>query len=228
MENAFLFGYFTDAVGNVAVRATAENQLTVNQAPRSVVLQEPTSLEVNVPTLVLRWSANSDVDFASYQILRSKSYLVSLSSSLVQEIKNATTTSFIDVDLEPATQYYYRIYVFDTSGNSTPSNIVTAMTLDNKPPKPVVLSQPLSDSLGLFLTWSPSSENDFANYRLYRSTSSPVDTSFAPIHIFNDKNTTEYRDLSVSPNIDYYYQIYVFDKYDLRAGSNEVKGKKNP
>lgn len=228
VENAFLFGYFTDAVGNVADRAAAETQLTVNQAPRSVVLQEPTNAETDAPSLVLRWSANTDIDFASYQVLRSKSYLVSLSSSLVQEIKDVKTTSFIDENLEPATQYYYRIYVFDASGNSTASNIVSGATADNVAPKPVVLSQPSADSVGLLLTWSPSSENDFANYRLYRSTTSPVDTSFAPIHIFNDKNTTEYHDLSVSPNIDYYYQLFVYDKYNLSAGSNEVQGRKNP
>lgn len=228
VENAFLFGYFTDAVGNVAERAVAQNQLTVNQAPRSVVLQEPTLLDADIPSIVLRWSANSDVDFSSYQILRSKSYLVSLSSFLVQEIKDARMTSFIDEGLEPATQYYYRVYVFDASGNSTASNIVSATTLDNIAPKPVVLSQPSADSVGLLLTWSPSSEKDFANYRLYRSTSLPVDTSFAPIHIFNDSNITEYQDSSVSLNIDYYYQIFVFDKYGLSAGSNEVKGRKNP
>ena len=228
VENAYLYGDFTDAVGNVAPRAYAENRLTINKNPTSVVLQEPTVASSAVPALILRWSPNTDVDFASYQIMRSTSYLVSLSSTLVAEIRDASVTTYTDSGLEPAMRYYYRIYVFDRGGNVAAGNVVSAMTAENDPPKPVVLAQPLADSLGLTLTWSPSTEEDFANYRLYRSTTTPVDTSFAPIQIINDSSITQFRDLSVSDNTDYYYQIFVYDRYGLSAGSNIVRGRLGP
>jgi fibronectin type 3 domain-containing protein len=89
----------------------------------------------------------------------------------------------------------------------------------------VVLSQPIPDTSSLKLSWSPSTEIDFANYRLYRFTSSPVDTSFAPITIINNQAQTEFRDFSVVPNLLYYYRLFVFDRFGLAAGSNEVQGR---
>jgi hypothetical protein len=117
------------------------------------------------------------------------------------------------------------VYVFDTAGNSSGSNIVSGTTPANEPPKPVVLSQPIQDTLGLKLSWSPSPENDFANYRLYRATTSPVDTSFAPITIINNQTQTEFRDFSAVPNLLYYYRLFVYDRFGLTAGSNEVQGR---
>jgi fibronectin type 3 domain-containing protein len=148
-----------------------------------------------------------------------------LSSTLVKEFNDSQTISYIDSGLEPGTKYYYRIYVFDTAGNNSGSNITQATTPANEAPKPVVLSQPVPDGDALTLTWSPSVENDFANYRLYRSTSAPVDTASAPIVVINNAQTTQYRDLSVQANVTYYYRLFVFDKYGLSAGSNQVQGR---
>ncbi len=93
---------------------------------------------------------------------------------------------FLDSGVNPSTQYYYRVYVFDTAGNRVGSNIVETRTIENRPPAPVVLSQPIQDSLLLWISWSPSPEKDFANYRLFRSTKTPVDTSEAPIRIISE------------------------------------------
>ena len=225
VEGAVLYGDFKDVLGNVSPRVISQNTITISQAPHSVTLQEPTAGETSTPSLVLRWTNNTDIDFASYQIIRSTSYLISLSSTLVQEVTDSKTNSYIDAGLEPATQYYYRIYVFDISGNYSAGNIVSAVTAPNKPPKPVMLSQAVQDSSSLKLSWSPSSADDFANYRLYRSTSEPVDTTFAPIRIINDAAITEFQDVSAIKNIDYFYQIFVFDKFGLSAGSNTVQGR---
>jgi len=223
VENAFLFGDFWDAAGNHAT-ATAETKITVEPMPSSVQLFEPTIVSGNESALHLRWSRNDDPDFAAYQIMRSKFLAVSLASTLVAEIRNQDVTSYIDANLQPNTKYYYRIYVFDRNGNSTGSNIESGTTPENLPPKPVVLSQPTQDSLALVLSWSPNTDHDFEHYRLYRSTTSPVDTSFAPIAIINNAATTQFRDFSAQPNITYFYRIFVYDKWGLGAGSNEVQG----
>ncbi len=224
VENAFLFGEFIDAAGNRA-SATGSTRITVQSEPRSVYLFEPTLIAENETALHLRWTANNDNDFYSYQIMRSTNFVVSLSSKLVAEIFDQTVVSFTDTGLNPNTRYYYRIYVFDKNGNNSASNIVSAETPENLPPKPVVLSQPVQDSLSLRLTWSPNTDSDFAHYRLYRSTSSPVDTTFAPIAIINNASITEFRDFSATANITYFYRIFVYDKWGLSSGSNEVQGK---
>jgi fibronectin type 3 domain-containing protein len=140
-------------------------------------------------------------------------------------VTDSRTTSFIDTDLQPSTLYYYRIYVFDTGGNYAASNIVFAATAENSIPQPIILSQPIQDGDDLILTWSPSVEADFANYRLFRSTLVEPDTSYTLIRIINTASTTEFRDVSVVSDIDYYYQIFVFDQFGLSAGSNIVHGR---
>lgn len=228
VENAFLYGYFTDDAGNIAAKATASERLKINNLPEPVVLYEPGSIAGEVPSISLKWSPNADVDFAYYQLMRSATQVVSLSSTVIAEISNASTTLFVDSGLNPSKQYFYRVYVFDIAGNTVGSNIVEARTSENQPPAAVVLSQPVQDSLALRISWSPSLEQDFASYRIFRSTKTPVDTAEAPIRIISDANTTEYRDRNVTPNVQYYYRIFVYDRYGLGTGSNQVSGRVRP
>ena len=224
VEDAFLFGEFFDPAGNRAT-ATGKTRITVQSKPRAVSLFEPTVVANNETALYLRWTANNDIDFYSYQLMRSKTNLVTLTSELVTEIFQQSTVSYVDTGLDPDTRYYYKIYVFDRKGNNSGSNVVWAKTPENMPPKPVVLSQPVPDTLSLILTWSPNTDADFAHYRLYRSTTSPVDTNYAPIAIINDAQITEFRDFSAVRNNTYFYRIFVYDKWGLSSGSNEVEGK---
>lgn len=86
-----------------------------------------------------------------------------------------------------------------------------------------------TDKKMLELYWSPSADNDFASYRLYRKTSSGVDTSTASILIATiaNKATANHTDSDVKENINYYYRVFVFDKFGKAKGSNEVIGKIN-
>jgi fibronectin type 3 domain-containing protein len=227
MVNAYVYGNFTDAAGNVAPVATAAGRVTIQSPPTAVVLQEPTTIAGSSTSLSLRWTPNTDNDFASYQIRRSRDGNVALSSILVKEFTDPKITSYVDNGLDPATKYFYRVYVFDSAANNSGSNIVQQSTPANDPPKPVVLSQPVEDGAALKLSWSPSTENDFANYRLYRSTAAVVDSGGAPIVVINNASTTEHRDTSVATNVTYYYRVYVFDQQGLPSrGSNIVQGKK--
>ncbi|MCU0643151.1 MAG: fibronectin type III domain-containing protein, partial [bacterium] len=84
-----------------------------------------------------------------------------------------------------------------------------------------------SDKKSLELYWSPAADNDFASYRLYRKTSSGVDTSAASTLIATIQNrvTTNHTDSDVKDNTNYYYRVFVFDKFGKAKGSNEVMGK---
>jgi hypothetical protein len=115
----------------------------------------------------------------------------------------------------------------DRAGNTAPTATAVGLVTVQLPPSPVTLARPSAiDSVTLRLTWSRSTEDDFASYRLYRSESSPVDTSNAPIAIINDDpGTTQYDDNDVRENVTYFYRIFVFDEAGLSAGSNEVQGR---
>ncbi|MFQ5628689.1 MAG: fibronectin type III domain-containing protein [bacterium] len=225
VQNAFVYGHFTDAAGNAAPRATATTKVTIQSAPAAVKLNEPTTISENITALKLTWTPNSDTDFVSYKLMRAQNATVTLTSTLAVEFNSQNTTEYSDTNLQPGTDYYYRVFVFDRAGNSTGSNVAQGRTPDNEPPPAVVLSQPVQQSNSLSLSWTPSVAPDFANYRLFRSATSPVDTSVAPIVIINTSNTTGYRDSSTQPDVEYFYRLFVFDKFGLSAGSNEVKGK---
>lgn len=217
--------YVFDTAGNSTGSNIVQRTTPANSPPAAVLLQEPTMIAGSSTSLSLRWTPNTDDDFASYQIRRSPDPVVSLSSILVKEFNDPKATSYVDNGLEPGTKYFYRVYVFDAAGNNSGSNIVQQTTPVNEAPKPIVLSQPVQDATVLRVSWSPSTEKDFAHYRLYRSTVSPVDTTTAPIAVISNVATTEYRDTSVAANVLYYYRVFVFDQFGLSAGSNEVQGK---
>jgi chitodextrinase len=93
------------------------------------------------------------------------------------------------------------------------------------PPKAVTLAKPVADSTALKLSWTTSTEKDFANYRVFRSLTSPVDSTAAALTIINDNAATTYRDAGVAPNTNYFYRVFVYDRSGLFAGSNEVQGQ---
>jgi uncharacterized protein YcfL len=228
-NNAVISGFFTDRVGNQAERVDAVGTVTIQDPPTKVTLLEPSPLETSATSLELAWTMNNDSDFNSYKLYRSNFAGVNLGSTLVTTITNRSALTYVDSSLQEKTTFYYKLYVFDTFGLSTPSNEVKVTTRANQPPLPVTLTQPTQiDSATLRLSWTQSTEVDFASYRVYRSELSPVDTTEAPIGIINnDPLITFYDDTGLQNNIQYFYRVFVFDKGGLSAGSNEVRGKLN-
>lgn len=92
-------------------------------------------------------------------------------------------------------------------------------------PVPVTLFSPQYDSpkSGVQLNWTQSEDNgDFAAYLVYRSTSAGVtEQNSTRIAQITDKRTLSFLDTGIVNGITYYYRVYVLDKTNLTAGSNE-------
>ncbi|HHL73576.1 MAG TPA: hypothetical protein ENJ29_13805 [Bacteroidetes bacterium] len=217
--------YVFDKTGLKAASNEVVGQTVPEEAPTAVVAYTP--LRLDDGTVQVTWTQNSDTDFASYRIFRSTSPNITTASTLRSVILEQTTTSYIDTGTQPGTTYYYKVYVFDAAGNQTGSNEVSITLPEDAPPAPVVLSQPTPvDSTGMRLTWSQSLDSDFSYYSVYRSQTSPVDTTAAPIVILNaDPTRTEYTDTGLTPRTAYFYRVFVVDKSGQKAGSNEVRGE---
>ncbi len=216
--------YVTDLTGLKSASNIAVGTTTTDDAPRAVTLFEP--LVTGNNNVQLTWTQTVDRDFNSYRVFRSTSPGVTQNSKLRAIILRETETAFTDTDFEPGQTYYYKVFVFDISGFSTGSNEVSVTVPGNVPPAPVVLASPaILDSTSLRLTWSQNSDVDFDYYAIYRSESSPVDTTGPPIVVISRRNTTEYIDVALTPRKTYYYRIFVVDTAGLRSGSNEVMGK---
>jgi len=93
------------------------------------------------------------------------------------------------------------------------------------PPPSVVLAQPVQlDSARLSLSWTRSTEANFASYRIFRSTSSPIDLTAFPQVIINDALNTTYLDRGLRIGTTYFYRVLVYNRAGLFAASNEVSG----
>ena len=77
----------------------------------------------------LTWSVSEASDFLAYKLYRGSSASVDENSTLITTITNRYTLSYIATALTEGTEYYFRVYVVDASGQTSGSNIVNAATL---------------------------------------------------------------------------------------------------
>jgi fibronectin type 3 domain-containing protein len=116
--------------GGLFSRSNEVMARTRNEPPPAIVL-DPASL-VDSTDVALSWSMSTIHDFAFYNLYRDKTATVSTASTLVVEIDDPSVTTFLDTDLDPATQYYYRVFVVDNGEDpgpeSTGSNTVSLST----------------------------------------------------------------------------------------------------
>ena len=117
----------------------------------------------------------------------------------------------------------------DEAGNSADEMTAVHPVTIQRPPEPVQLSSPTSlgsSEIAFNLTWSQNQDADFVAYRLYRSQSPGVDTAVDRKLVveIGTQATTSFDDTDLEENQTYYYMIYVYDKYGLSTGSNEVSG----
>lgn len=119
--------YVLDTAG-LRARSNEVSERTVNEDPPAVVLSPATSITSTAATLT--WGASDAHDFKAYRLYRADNAAVSTGSTLVGEILDRQGTSFRDEVLDPATRYYYRVFVVDEGpdSKSTGSNVVTLQT----------------------------------------------------------------------------------------------------
>ncbi|MCP4685539.1 MAG: fibronectin type III domain-containing protein [bacterium] len=88
-------------------------------------------------------------------------------------------------------------------------------------PDSVILAVGLTDATTARLSWTRSTDEEFASYRIYRDTSPSVSMADDLIAIITEVNTLNHDDFLPNPGA-YYYRVYVFDNQGQFRGSNEV------
>jgi fibronectin type 3 domain-containing protein len=215
--------YVYDTQGLASGSNVVEGKTLFNLPPQAVTLETPINPASH--SMFLSWGKSSEYDFASYRLFRSESADVTTSNHQVALITSRSTTTYLDEDLDANTTYWYRLYVYDAGGLKTASNLVSAATLADLPPQPVIMADPVAVQTNVLrLTWSGNADDDFASYRIFRSKTTNVDPTSAPIVIINNRATTTYDDMALTSDTRYYYRVFVFDGYGLSAGSNLVTG----
>lgn len=198
-------------------------RVSANQPPSPVTLSLPQLLGDGTSQVQLNWSRSIDDDFAGYRILRATKQPLDPQAPPIAFITDPNATVFVDNTVSANTAYFYQVYVFDQGGKSSGSNVAGVTTARNQPPQPVTLATPaVLDTSTLRLSWSQSTDGDYASYRIYRSRTPGIIENQPPIHIINAVTTTTYTDLGLDRSTTYYYRVFVYDRGGLSAGSNEV------
>jgi fibronectin type 3 domain-containing protein len=220
-------GRFTDSVGNAAATQAAPGHLTVvvaDKPPHAVTLNTPSSFDENA--ILLSWSRNDDLDFASYELYRSLTAGVGRTGQPLQTFTEREETSYPDRGLTENTTYYYRVFVVDKGGNATGSTNELHQTTKNADPDPVqfelvqrVVGAPTPT---VRLSWEPSTAHDFQEYDIYRDTSPAIgQESQKLVRTVPDSSVVTFDDAGLQDNTRYYYRIFVKDDAGGAAGSDE-------
>ncbi|MBI4566669.1 MAG: fibronectin type III domain-containing protein [Planctomycetes bacterium] len=127
-------------------------------------------------------------------------------------------TTYVDATVSPNTEYRYRVLAFNAAGNSSPSNEVSATTVQPSvvPAAPSNLRVVSVTASSVELAWEDGStnENGFSVERL-------MGGSWTQIGWVPD-NVTTYVDATVSPNTEYRYRVLAFNAAGNSPPSNEV------
>jgi fibronectin type 3 domain-containing protein len=219
LVEAEVIGKFTDAAGNNAPNLKASTRLNATFPPDPVTL---TGYAVSWDEILLEWTKSDISDFAAYRLFRSETQPVDQNSDLVTTISDKLILSYRDTGLTDNTQYYYRLFVFDNSGDSAQSEELAIQTMNNEPPDPVTLTGFALSSHELLLEWTRSNIDDFKNYRLFRSDASVVDSSSFLVTTIGSQLVLSYNDTGLVDDKTYYYRLFVYDQAGKMAGSTEL------
>jgi hypothetical protein len=98
---------------------------------------------------------------------------------------------------------------------------------DIRLPIPSKLFSPTIDDEGeVALQWSPTVEEDFREYKIYRKEDSGLDeTTGELIHVATDPDDTTYTDNSYTAGIESFYRLYTLSAFGKVGGSNLVSIK---
>lgn len=174
----------------------------------------PTNLNATVSgstQINLAWQDNAN-DETGYKIDRR---LTNTSPWVTIATTNSNVTSYSDTQLIDGIKYFYRIYAFNSNGNSNFSNEVNATTTMNAPTNLVL--QVLGNTQ-ISLGWTDNSQSESAysiEKKIGQSGQYSLLTDVA-------SNVISYTDATVVPGQQYFYRVKGFNVNIASAYSNEV------
>jgi len=165
----------------------------------------PTNLTLTVIdayTINLTWTDNSNNE-NGFQIRRSSTG--DEGSYGVIDTVGANATFYQNIGLTPKSYYYYRVYAYNDSGNSTTYAAATppfVQTPDTIPTAPSGLVASTTSSSQINLNWTDASNNE-SGFRIERSLESITWTEITT----TTANTAVYTNTGLTYNTTYYYRV---------------------
>lgn len=124
-SKSFDNGSFTTRTEDIIV--VSDVDLSSLILPKAVVLYEITTITYSSATL--SWSATDASDFREYKLYRHTTSGLDETTGLLTHVSTTIDdTTFVDENLLPAQEYFYRVYVMNEYGRMGGSNLVSTAT----------------------------------------------------------------------------------------------------
>jgi uncharacterized protein (AIM24 family) len=199
----------TSSYSGVAGATTQSSGVTIPNAPSNLTAAAGSSSQIN-----LSWQDNSSNE-TGFKIQRATS-----SSGPWAQIATvgANTSSYPDAGLSASTTYYYRVFSYNSAGNSGYSNVANTTTQSSGgttvPDAPSNLTANTVSSSQINLTWQDNSTNETA-FEIWRYTGSRWIT--LPVQ---SANVTSYTDEGLSPSTLYFYAVRAVNSAGVSSWSS--------
>ena len=195
--------------------------LAVPTAPTNLTAVAVSSTQVD-----LSWTASEGV-VDGYRIERS---LDGTTGSWQQIATGLTTTSYSDLTVVANTTYYYRVFAYNTAGESPASNVATVTTPSVTPAAPsnltAVADSAIPGVITVALSWTDNADNEdgfIIERALLGETGLGPWTVIATIAPMSGVGgTVNYIDTNVEPKMTYYYRVAAFNASGVSPYSNEA------
>jgi len=197
-------------------------------APDTTPPAAPTGFVVNFNgttdgTISLQWAANTESDLAGYKLFRDNGV-----GTEYAERGTTTQNSYVETGLEYDVPYSYKIQAYDNSNNFSDFTTLSepVAPINQNPPAQVanvtIYAHNITaqSQLDIEISWSPNSESDFSNYKLYRANTGVFQADEA--HLLDSLTTTSFTDTDVLVDTRYYYKIVAIDMGGLTANPSNV------
>jgi len=176
---------------------------------------DPTGLSAtatSTDTIALAWTDNA-VNEDGYTIERS---LDGVNFSPIAST-GANASSYNDTGLNSGTTYHYRVFAFNTAGNSGNSNAASATTPIPQPPVSATgLTATATSDTAIELTWTDASNNE-DGFSIERADAGAG--NWAQI-TSTGANSESYVDTGLTPQTSYDYRVIAFNGVGTAAPSN--------
>lgn len=194
---------------NVANGTTQSNAVTLPNAPTGLNVAAVSSTQIN-----LSWTDNSG-DESGFKIERA---LSSSGPFSLLATTGANIISYSNTGLTASTTYYYRIYSYNSAGNSTATSVSSAMTSGTAPNAPSGLSAAGVSATQINLSWNDNSNNE-TGFKVERSTSS---TGTYSLIATLGAGVVSYSNTGLNISSTYYYRVYAYNANGNSANSSLV------
>jgi glucose/arabinose dehydrogenase/fibronectin type 3 domain-containing protein/uncharacterized protein (DUF2249 family) len=176
--------------------------------------EAPTGLEA-IPgdgQVVLRWDTHPEIDVVGYDVYRSGSTPVDTTATPINGATPVSDVVYLDTATDNGTEYFYSIVAIDATDHRSGASAEASATpqIDYPPEAPSGLGA-IPGVNEIELSWVPPSDIDVVGYYVYRSTSSPVDTSAVPINGGALVADFAFLDTGVLNDVEYFYTVSSVD-----------------